>query len=269
MKYSIIFILSVLFTINVTAQIRDSTSIKITYKFLIRDDSTLKKSIREDLIILEMGKKYSKCFSLYRSLNESILNDQFTEQQKKGAEKMSIDLSNFTKTGTTVNYYRNSSSNVITYTDQLFMDSYLVDDTVNMQWELQKDTITLVGYFCNKAHTTFRGRNYSAWYTTQIPMPFGPYKFGGLPGVILFIKEDKGNFDFQCVDIEILKQKQLLELDKIKQIKVNRLTHKKLVKHMIENPDAFAASQGFSVETISCTGCPPKVKPTFNPIELK
>lgn len=270
MKYWLILIIIIALSNNGNAQMLDTAIIKISYKFSARIDSTIENSKREDLIILEFGKKYSKCFSFYRVLRESMLAGQFSEQQKIGAEKFSINLGNFTKNGTTVKYFRNSNSNIITLTDQLLMDSYLIKDTVlDMKWTLQMDTATFVGYFCNKATTTFRGRKYSAWYTTEIPMPYGPYKFGGLPGVILFLNEEKGNFEFQCISIETLKEKYVISLEKKNYLKTDRNTHKNLVRYMIQNPDAFAASQGISVETISCEGCPPRVKPTFNPIELE
>ena len=46
---------------------------------------------------------------------------------------------------------------------------------------------TILGYTCHKATTRFRGRDYVAWYTEEIPLSYGPYKFRGLPGLITCI----------------------------------------------------------------------------------
>ena len=60
----------------------------------------------------------------------------------------------------------------------------------NMKWEIQNDTKTISNYICAKAETTFRGRKYIAWFTTEIPIRFGPWKFNDLPGLILMKKHN-------------------------------------------------------------------------------
>lgn len=45
-------------------------------------------------------------------------------------------------------------------------------------------------YLCYKATAIFRGSNIVAYFTKEIPYPTGPYKFGGLPGLILEVYEE-------------------------------------------------------------------------------
>ena len=54
-----------------------------------------------------------------------------------------------------------------------------------MNWKIEKETKKLGKFNCKKATTSFRGRNYTAWFTTEIAVPFGPWKLNGLPGLIL------------------------------------------------------------------------------------
>ncbi len=69
-------------------------------------------------------------------------------------------------------------------------------------WELnQKSTKYFKNYLCKKATTSFRGRTYEAWYTTEIPINFGPWKFSGLPGVILEIKDVTNSFIWKATKI--------------------------------------------------------------------
>ena len=77
---------------------------------------------------------------------------------------------------------------------------------MQMDWKLdsRKDTI-LLGYTCQKAYTTYAGRNYIAWYSTQIPLPDGPYKFNGLPGLILKINDTRNQHCFTLTSIKKLK----------------------------------------------------------------
>lgn len=55
----------------------------------------------------------------------------------------------------------------------------------NIQWNILDKTKRLGGYTVIKATACFRGRNYIAWFTPEIPVPYGPWKLIGLPGLIL------------------------------------------------------------------------------------
>ncbi|MGA9211116.1 GLPGLI family protein, partial [Kaistella sp.] len=46
---------------------------------------------------------------------------------------------------------------------------------------------------------TFGGRKWIAWFSKEIEISEGPYKFRGLPGMIFQIYDDKNNFEFTLV----------------------------------------------------------------------
>jgi GLPGLI family protein len=69
---------------------------------------------------------------------------------------------------------------------------YVEDSLYTMSWSLKSDTLYILNKKCFKAETNFRGRSYIAYYTTDIPVSDGPWKFGGLPGLILEIKSTDG-----------------------------------------------------------------------------
>ncbi|MNY31463.1 hypothetical protein D3C86_1656270 [compost metagenome] len=62
---------------------------------------------------------------------------------------------------------------------------YVAEKKHHFIWELKNETKTIGKYTCYKATTNFRGRNYTAWYAPDIPLPYGPWKLQGLPGLIL------------------------------------------------------------------------------------
>ncbi len=76
-------------------------------------------------------------------------------------------------------------------------------------WELLPDTTRLMGILCYKARckSTLLGsaeREYTAWYTPDIPVSYGPAKFSGLPGLILELDTKYYNFKATAVKIPLL-----------------------------------------------------------------
>jgi GLPGLI family protein len=58
------------------------------------------------------------------------------------------------------------------------------------EWKIENDTKDILGYNCRKATTQYRGRKYTAWYATDIPINNGPYVYFRLPGLIMEIEDD-------------------------------------------------------------------------------
>lgn len=69
-------------------------------------------------------------------------------------------------------------------------------------WQLQEGDSVVCEYPCHKAVTTFRGRTWTVWYTLDIPYSDGPWKFCGLPGLVLHAYDSEGYFRFNCIGIE-------------------------------------------------------------------
>lgn len=71
-------------------------------------------------------------------------------------------------------------------------------DTLHpMVWRLLPEQRTLGGIECHRAETRFRGRTYVAWYAPSIPLPHGPWKLGGLPGLVLEAFDEDRNLTFR------------------------------------------------------------------------
>lgn len=70
------------------------------------------------------------------------------------------------------------------------------------EWTLQSDTATFLGYPCQRATCHWRGRDYIAWFAPDIPIRRGPWKFGGLPGLIMKIHDVDSLYVFEAVAIE-------------------------------------------------------------------
>lgn len=93
-------------------------------------------------------------------------------------------------------YFLKDKSEVL-FTYNLLKNNYLVEDKLpKTDWVLTSEKRVIEDLICYKATTTFRGRNWTAWYSPDIPIMYGPWKFYGLPGIIVEIKEDTNRFAF-------------------------------------------------------------------------
>lgn len=76
-----------------------------------------------------------------------------------------------------------------------------------MQWEVVADsTKTILGYECMMARTAYHGRDWTAWFAPEVPAHDGPWKFAGLPGLILMVSESQGIYSFTANGIEATEQ---------------------------------------------------------------
>lgn len=98
---------------------------------------------------------------------------------------------NYPKKGDLVFFYTQGRNN-----------KYKVYDPEVIDWRIDDKSDTLImGYRCTKAHTRFRGRNYTAWFTPEIPLNDGPYKFRGLPGLIMLVYDSQNQHRFEIQSI--------------------------------------------------------------------
>lgn len=72
--------------------------------------------------------------------------------------------------------------------------AFLVSDSLYpMQWEITAEEKKIEAFSCIRAKCRFRGREYSAWFTPDLPLAYGPWKMGGLPGLILELQDSDEN----------------------------------------------------------------------------
>ena len=80
-------------------------------------------------------------------------------------------------------------------------NSYYTEPYPLQQWTMGTETQTILGHMCQKATCSWRGRDFVAWFAPDIPVKAGPWKFGGLPGLILKVEDTSGAYRFEAVQI--------------------------------------------------------------------
>jgi GLPGLI family protein len=71
------------------------------------------------------------------------------------------------------------------------------NENPKFNWKILKEKQQIGTYKTQKATTTFGGRNWIAWFSTELPFQDGPYKFHGLPGLIVKIEDAENNFSWE------------------------------------------------------------------------
>lgn len=68
---------------------------------------------------------------------------------------------------------------------------FAVEESTPIDWTITQESKEIVGITCQKATGHFKGRDYEAWFSTQLPYNSGPWKLNGLPGLILEASDTK------------------------------------------------------------------------------
>ncbi len=71
-----------------------------------------------------------------------------------------------------------------------------------LSWEMTDRDSTVCSYACLQAKTRLYGRDWTVWFAPEIPLSYGPYILGGLPGLILDAEDADGLFHFTAVGLE-------------------------------------------------------------------
>lgn len=129
----------------------------------------------------------------------------------------------------------NERTNVVY--NKVGLDYYKYSQKNNIAWKLLSDTLQIGNYLCYKATTTFGGREYIAWFTKEIPISDGPYKFWGLPGLIIKISDMEKQYSFTLQSFEKHLEKFInLPSFASKSLKIDYEKFKIINKEYIKNP---------------------------------
>ena len=79
-------------------------------------------------------------------------------------------------------------------------DRYTYEEDIEPQeWILGDSVRSILGYECRLAECDYRGRHWIAWYAPEIAVSEGPWKLGGLPGLILEAYDSRRHYVFTAL----------------------------------------------------------------------
>ncbi len=140
--------------------------------------------------------------SLYRdytvAAQDSILKIEVEAMQKSGTFK---DLSKIIKQPKfSYKVYKYYPDMKVQYVEQMMngmkQTSIGYTEPLKFNWKIENEKQKIGEYNAQKATTDFGGRKWVAWFSTDLPFQDGPYKFYGLPGLIVKIEDDGQNYSW-------------------------------------------------------------------------
>lgn len=167
---------------------------RFVYEYRFVSDSTAKDDAKTEMMYLDTSKKGSKFYSQTKYISDSMREDRI----KKGIRDFSgIDF-NFIPFVIEKSYpdYKTFFFN------SLGMDRFKVSDERAQNWKILSEKEKIGEFNTQKASLDFAGRKWTAWFVSDIPIQDGPYKFHGLPGLIVKIQDKTNSHSFVLKEIK-------------------------------------------------------------------
>ena len=186
---------------TISLSITDYAQWRAFYRKQYRDTPSNPREYRW-IQLLQIGNKHQAYVNYGELRADSIWNASIKAGKSKGEFQSEWSAARKESLPDTKLLFDRSKGRLDAY-DKVFINPYHYSEAIpSLQWRLEKGDSTVLGYPCHKATTRFRGRDYVAWYTEEIAYSYGPYKFGGLPGLITCIYDTQREHIYTLVGFE-------------------------------------------------------------------
>ena len=245
---------------------------RFIYDVVYKKDSTSNITAKENYI-LDIGTKETKYYTYDFFVADSLItnNIPFPKEMKLNTSDIIVHKNN---------------NNEFSQYDLLENTVLQLKTTDTQKWNLSQEKRNVKNLSLQKATTTWGGRNWIAWFAEEIPFLEGPYKFHGLPGLIVEIYDDKKNYHFELVKSEKIKEEeenQFIEMSEKMGIpitwekyKITKLKYYEspinFIKNSAENSEQFYLNDGTIVNSKNSKEINEQLRNSIrkynNPIEL-
>jgi GLPGLI family protein len=183
------------------AQKPDTARVLVHYKFTHIRDTTDRTHPYTENMALFVG----KITTAYKSYDGMLANERFRKAWAAAAAASPDGQPRINRSGagSRTQYYQYPKTKKMLIKDNLAMNEYLIEGPMPaVNWQISKDTAFFGGLHCQKATGHFKGRDYIVWFCPDLPLPAGPWKLNGLPGVIVDAHDAKNEVIFKFDGIE-------------------------------------------------------------------
>lgn len=178
-------------------QEQEKVIIKVEYEFTHIIDTTQRDNPIKQNYILYVGKGLSKYSDMFNAMAEEGKPVSHASVDASGNPERTIRM------GFDRPLYKRTDINKFYMETPQPQKVFEVEDTLpKFNWNMTKDVRTIKGYMCQKAIVSWKGRDYNVWFCSKLPYNNGPWKFSGLPGLILEIEDKKKEVLWNALKVE-------------------------------------------------------------------
>lgn len=175
-------------------------SYKAVYDFKWKPQKNADEYLQEDFALLINENKTSDFLSYIKFKNDSTKTVTVKDFKKVGQGSMSFNYK-YGESKFNEIVSKKYNLNEIIFEKQLYDKIFISNSSCKINWKINSEKDKFLGYPIQKATAEFGGRKWIAWFTTEIPVQDGPYKFYGLPGLILKINDSENEFMYEMKSI--------------------------------------------------------------------
>ena len=242
--------LILLFTLIGTLATAQNKRFIYEYKFI--SDSTNVEDVKTEMMFLDTTKEGSKYYSYTVFNSDSIMK---ADLQKQLAATGSINVRTDMRKGDVRYSVTKIDPDYKTYLHRrLSMDAYKVEEDRKINWKISSEKEKVGEWNVQKAEADFAGRHWVAWFSTEIPIQDGPYKFHGLPGMIVKIEDKTGSHKLELKGIKNISENLDINIFNAKEIAINSKQFQKVIKEYENDPTKGIKQMQMGGATIVMTG---------------
>lgn len=170
------------------------------YEYRYAPDSLKKDSLISEQMCLDINTKGSKYFSYTVFHSDSLMKINLDKQLKANGM---ININTADRKGNIRYSVTKAYPEFTTFLHtRIFTDQYRIEEDRPIKWNVMPEKQKIGNFSTQKAETDFAGRHWIAWFTDEIPIQDGPYKFHGLPGLIVKITSSDGSHQISLHQIK-------------------------------------------------------------------
>ncbi len=199
---TIIWSAAALLALPAGAQQSEPALARVIYEFTHLNDTLQPDKPHKEEMILYIGRQAS----LYGTYTSERVNQQIKKQLDDPAFDGNLTIIGSGPT-TRESYYAKPAEQVFKALSSVAGERYVIDaEYPAIDWQLSDETRTIGGYTAQKATARFKGRDYTAWFTAEVPFQAGPWKLLGLPGLVLEATDSREEVVFRYAGFETLSE---------------------------------------------------------------
>lgn len=178
----------------IMSQFAFSQATRFIYQASMTPDSTKTSDKKIERVYLDVDGQKSVFYSENRAKRDSIM--------ERMRQTKNFDRSQFQDLRSIIDYSveKDLAKQSLNFKQRIARDQYIYDEPIPNTWKILPETVKIGKYQTQKAEQKYGGRTWYAWFTTDVPLQDGPYKFGGLPGLIVKLEDSKGDYSFDLME---------------------------------------------------------------------